>query len=185
MLLFQTYWVCWLSNQRYQGIQFQATTLDYRTKHLLKDNMDNLWVQLNLVFVCILIYYHPLVKKSNLHSHLHISYSWTSCFHPRTLVTISNWKSLQNCDVSRNRWIFEGIHVLKIPENYLRTCEKSNCKLTRKLFLTFSFMHFAFSQNTRDYFFGRGFEKKCASTISFRKYRRKLVTYMFICDSSK
>ena len=40
MLLFQTYRVCWLSNHRYQGIQFQATALDYRTKYLLEDDMD-------------------------------------------------------------------------------------------------------------------------------------------------
>ena len=50
MLLFQTYQVCWLSNHRCQGIQFQATALDYCTKYLLKDDMDNLRVQLNLIF---------------------------------------------------------------------------------------------------------------------------------------
>ena len=76
-LLFQTYRVCWLSNHRYQGIQFQATALDYCTKYLLEDDMDNLWVQLNLIFVCILVYYQLLVKKSNLHAYLRTSYSWT------------------------------------------------------------------------------------------------------------
>ena len=99
-LLFQTYRVCWLSNHRYQGIQFQATALDYCTKYLLEDDMDNLWVQLNLIFVCILVYYQLLVKKSNLNSYLRISYSWEwakepVCFHPCTLGAISNRKSAQ------------------------------------------------------------------------------------------
>ena len=40
MLLFHTFRVCWLSNHIYQGIQFQATALDYRTKYLLEDDMD-------------------------------------------------------------------------------------------------------------------------------------------------
>ena len=98
MLLFQTYWVCWLSKHRYQGIQFQAITLDYHIRYLLEDDMDNLWVQLNLIFVCILVYYQLLVKKSNLNSYLRISYSWEwakepVCFHPRTLGAISNRKS--------------------------------------------------------------------------------------------
>ena len=40
MLLFQAFRVYWLSNHIYQGIQYQATALDYRTKYLLEDDMD-------------------------------------------------------------------------------------------------------------------------------------------------
>ena len=43
-----------LSNHRYHGIPFQAIALNYRTKYLLEDNKDNLWAQINLIFVFIL-----------------------------------------------------------------------------------------------------------------------------------
>ena len=78
MLLFQTYQVCLLSNHKYQSIQFQATALDYCIKYLLDNNMDNHWVQLNLIFVYILDYYQHLVKGANLHSYLWLSYNLTS-----------------------------------------------------------------------------------------------------------
>ena len=61
-------------------------------------------------------------------------------------------------------------------------------KLTEKLFLTSSFMHFdfIFSEYSRPLFPKRLW--KWASTISFRKYKRKivlLVIYLFNYDSSK
>ena len=57
-------------------------------------------------------------------------------------------------------------------------------KLTKKLFHTSSFIHLpSFSQNTHDYFFRRGYES--ASTISFRKFKQKVVIYLFKHHSSK
>ena len=55
----------------------------------------------------------------------------------------------------------------------------------KKLFHTSSFMHFAliFSEYTRSLFPKRLW--KCASTVSSRKYKWKVVIYLFNYDSSK
>ena len=61
----------------------------------------------------------------------------------------------------------------------------SKKQTNKKQFHTFSFLHFAFifSEYTRFFISKRLW--KCASTISFRKHKRKVVIYLFNYDSYK
>ena len=82
----------------------------------------------------------------------------------------------------------KSLKIICEEVNLQWSCVVLTCKLTKNLFYTPSFMYFAFILPSHHNYFLPKRLWKCASPISFRKYKRKvvlLVIYLFNYDSSK
>ena len=124
----------------------------------------------NCYFLYKLKNFNHQIHKKLFHRSFQAFYTRTRSSHSKTFIYLKPLKTV--CEEVNLQW----------------SCKIPTFKLTKKLFLTTSFMHFAFifSEYSRLLFPKRLW--KWASTISFRKYKRKvvlLVIYLFNYDSSK